>query len=268
MIDDTVFAGSVPALYERVLVPLIFQPYAEDLARRLVALQPARVLELAAGTGVVTRELAARLPASTRILATDLNPAMLEEAARRPIARAVAWQQADACAPPFPDAGFDAVACQFGAMFFPDRVLGYSEARRVLKPGGVLLFNVWDDIADNEFADVITRELALRFPQAPPRFLARTPHGYHDRARIEADVRAAGFADVKIETLATRSVAENARVPAIAYCQGTPLRGELEALGPDALAMAIDAAAAAIEARFGTDEVDGKIQAIVVTAFR
>jgi ubiquinone/menaquinone biosynthesis C-methylase UbiE len=264
--DDRAFAGSIPALYERLLVPLIFQPYAEDLARRASELRSDCVLEIAAGTGVVTRALAARLPASTRILATDLNPAMLEEAARHPISRAVEWQPADACALPFPDASFDAIVCQFGAMFFPDRVQGYAEARRVLRPGGTLLFNVWDDIAENEFADEVTRALAKLFPAAPPRFLARTPHGYHERARIEADLRAAGFPQADIEVRAARSVAESARVPAIAYCQGTPLRGEIEALGADALAAATDAAAAALESRFGKGTVDGKIQALVVTA--
>jgi len=264
--DDLAFTGSVPALYEQLLVPLIFQPYAEDMARRVRALQPARVLELAAGTGVVTRALAAALPADTTLVATDLNPAMLEEAARQPIARAVSWRQADACALPFAAESFDAVVCQFGAMFFPDRVQGYKEAHRVLAPGGTLLFNTWDAIGQNEFADEVTRALAEVFPAAPPRFLARTPHAYHERARIEADVAAAGFKEVRVEVLPARSRAASAGLPAIAYCQGTPLRGELEALGRDALATATDAAKAALARRFGDGAIDGKIQALVVTA--
>ena len=266
MNNDLAFAGSIPALYERLLVPLIFQPYAEDLAARVAASKPARVLELAAGTGVVTRALAARLPASTQILATDLNPAMLEEAARQPIARPVDWQQADACAPPFAHSSFDAVLCQFGVMFFPDRVQAYAEARRMLAPGGVLWFNSWDAIEHNEFADAITRELAQLFPSSPPRFLARTPHGYHDGARIEADLAAAGFGDVRIEVLAARSRADSPGVPAVAYCQGTPLRGEIEAQGGEALALATQDATAAIARRFGDGAVDGKIQALVVRA--
>ena len=266
MNNDLAFAGSIPALYERVLVPLIFQPYADDLAQRLASKPPARLLELAAGTGVVTRKLAATLPASTSITATDLNPAMLEEAARHPIARDVTWQQADACAPPFPHESFDAVVCQFGAMFFPDRVQAYAEARRMLSPRGGLLFNVWDDIADNEFADEVTRALAQHFPAASLRFLARTPHGYHNRARIESDLTAAGFADIRIETVTARSRADSARVPAIAYCQGTPLRGEIEALGADALVEATEVAARALSRRFGEGAVDGRIQALVVTA--
>jgi len=265
---DRAFAGSIPALYERLLVPLIFQPYADDLARRLVEFAPARVLELAAGTGVVTRELAARLPAATSIVATDLNPAMLEEAAQRPIARPVAWQQADACDPHFDDASFDAVVCQFGVMFFPDRVQAFREARRMLAPGGLLLFNSWDAIADNEFADVVTQALAERFPGASLQFLARTPHGYHDPARIRLDLAAAGFTQSQVETLTERSRASSARVPAIAYCQGTPLRNEIEALGEDALDEATEAAASALTQRFGAGAVDGRIQALVASASR
>jgi SAM-dependent methyltransferase len=265
--NDRVFAGAIPALYERLLVPLIFESYAQDLARRVRALQPARVLELAAGTGVVTRALAAALPASSTIVATDLNPAMLEEAARRPMARPVQWQPADALALPFADASFDAVVCQFGAMFFPDRVQGFAQARRVLAPGGRFLFNTWDAIADNEFADEVTRALAARFPDAPPRFLARTPHGYHERARVQADLLAAGFAAPAIETVTARSRAPSAHDVAVAYCQGTPLRGELEALGGDeAVAAGTEVAAEALVRRFGGGAIDGKIQALVVTA--
>ena len=154
--SDKVFAGSVPELYERFLVPLIFQPYARELAARAAALAPRRVLETAAGTGVLTRALAAQLPADTHIVATDLNPPMLAEAERRLADPRVAWRQADALALPFDDAGFDVVACQFGVMFFPDKARAFAEARRVLRPGGLFVFNVWDAIATNEFADAVT----------------------------------------------------------------------------------------------------------------
>jgi SAM-dependent methyltransferase len=263
--EDRVFAGSIPALYERLMVPLIFAPYAVDLAQRLRALNPSRVLELAAGTGVVPRAMASALPRATRIVATDLNQAMLDEAARQPIATAVEWRQADAMSLPFADASFDAVVCQFGVMFFPDRAQAYAEARRVLAPGGLFLFNTWDAIADNEFADEVTRTLAARFPQSPPRFLARTPHGYHDPATIARDVIAGGFGAPTIDVVAARSPAESPRVPAVAYCQGTPLRGELEALGADALAEATDLCEAALARRFGAGPIDGRIQALVVS---
>jgi ubiquinone/menaquinone biosynthesis C-methylase UbiE len=132
---------------------------------------------------------------------------------------------------PFEDAGFDTVACQFGVMFFPDRVKGYSEARRVLKPGGRLLFNVWDRIEENDFADVVTEALGQVFPDDPPKFLARTPHGYHDVDRIRADLVQAGFDDIAIEPVAHISRANSPTHPATAYCQGTPLRAEIEDRG-------------------------------------
>ncbi|HKX42428.1 MAG TPA: class I SAM-dependent methyltransferase [Burkholderiaceae bacterium] len=271
--SDTAFAGSIPELYDSVLVPLIFEPYAADLARRVAALAPARVLETAAGTGVVTRAMAQVLPTPVDIVATDLNQAMLDRAAAVGTPRPVRWQQADAMQLPFDDASFDLVVCQFGAMFFPDRAHAFAQARRVLRPGGVLLFNVWDGIEHNEFADTVTAALAGVFPADPPRFMARTPHGYHDRDAIARDLADAGFAAApQIETVAMRSRAASARVPAIAYCQGTPLRNEIEArcaaTGQTDLAAATATCEAALIRRFGAGPVDGRIQAHVVTASR
>ena len=266
---DKVFAGSIPELYDRYLVPLIFEPYAADLARRLAQRKPARVLEIAAGTGVVTRALAAALPLTTTIVATDLNQPMLDRAASVGTARPVEWRQADAMSLPFEDASFDAVVCQFGVMFFPDKARAFSEARRVLKPGGVYLFNVWDDIDKNEFADVATRTLGAMFPSDPPRFMARTPHGYHDPIAIERELKAGGFANAPtISTVDARSRAPTARDPAIAYCQGTPLRNEIETRGPGRLPEATEAVTRAIAHRFGAGPVDALIRAHVVTVER
>jgi SAM-dependent methyltransferase len=182
---DTLFAGSIPGLYDTYLVPLIFEPYAVDLVDRLKSRPVSRVLEVACGTGVVTRLLADELPDDVEIVATDFNQPMLDYAKSAGTMRDVAWKQADAMNLPFADSSFDAVVCQFGVMFFPDRPQAFSEARRVLKPGGVFIFNTWDKIEDNEFADVVTTSLESIFPDDPPRFMARTPHGYHDRATIE-----------------------------------------------------------------------------------
>jgi SAM-dependent methyltransferase len=263
---DKVFAGSIPKLYNTYLVPLIFEPYAADLAKRLGSRPLSRVLEVAAGTGVVTRALAAALPEKVGIVATDLNQAMLDQAAAVGTRRAVEWRQADAMRLPFGDGTFDAVVCQFGVMFFPEKSRAFAEARRVLRPGGVFLFNLWDRIAENEFADTVTRALESVFPKDPPRFLARTPHGYHDRRTIERDLASGGFAGApRIETVAARSRASSPRVPATAYCQGTPLRNEIEARDASRLGEATDVAAEAIGRRFGRSAVDGKIQAHIVT---
>jgi len=262
--SDAAFGGLIAALYEQRLVPLIFEPYAGDLATRAEALRPGRVLEIAAGTGVVTRRLARLLPADVEIVATDLNVPMLDQATAIGTARAVQWRQADAMQLPFDDASFDLVVCQHGVMFFPDRRKAYVEARRVLKPGGTLLFNAWDRIEHNQFADVVTNALAAVFPDDPPRFLARVPHGYYDKGVIAAELAAAGFAAPRIETLAARSRADTARIPAIAYCQGTPLRNEIAARDPARMAEATQAATDAIARRFGDGPVNGKIQAHVV----
>lgn len=264
---DRVFAGSIPQLYEQVLVPLIFEPYAVDLAARTAALQPTRVLEIAAGTGAVTRHLARTLLGGATLVATDLNQPMLDQAAAVGTARPVQWQQADAMQLPFADASFDAVVCQFGVMFFPDKALAFAEARRVLRAGGALLFNVWDRIEENHFAHEVTRSLEALFPADPPRFMARVPHGYHDRAVIEQELAQGGFdrKRVRFATVAARSRADSPRAPAIAYCQGTPLRSEIVARDASRLVEATDAAALAIARRFGAAAVDGKIQAHVVT---
>lgn len=263
---DKVFTGSIPKLYETHLVPLIFEPYAADLTRRLGSRKISRVLEIAAGTGVVTRALAAALSDNASIVATDLNQAMLDQAAAVGTARPVEWRQADALALPFLDGEFDAVVCQFGVMFFPDKAKAFSEARRVLKPGGIFIFNVWDRITENEFADTITTALESVFPKDPPRFLARTPHGYHDRSTIEQDLAYGGFnKPARFVTVAARSRAPSPRVPAVAYCQGTPLRNEIEARDASQLGKATDIAAGAIAKRFGPEAVDGKIQAHIVS---
>ncbi len=262
---DKVFTGSIPKLYDAYLVPLIFEPYAADLAYRLGSWPLSSVLEIAAGTGVVTRALASALPESAAIVATDLNQAMLDQAAAAGTRRAVEWRQADAMQLPFEAGTFDAVVCQFGVMFFPEKSKAFSEARRVLRPGGVFIFNVWDRIAENEFADTVTAALESLFPKDPPRFLARTPHGYHDRRIIERDLANGGFsAAPRIDTVAARSRATSARVPALAYCQGTPLKNEIEARDAARLGEATDIAAEAIAKRFGRGAVDGKIQAHVV----
>ncbi len=264
---DKVFAGSIPENYDRHLVPLIFEPYAVDIAQRAASLSPSAVLEIAAGSGVVTRALAPRLSPSASYLVTDLNQPMLDYAAsRQPPDSRIKWRQADALALPFEDAAFDLVCCQFGAMFFPDRTSGYREARRVLKPGGQFLFNVWDRIEENVFADDVTNTLSKMFPNDPPRFLARTPHGYHDRALIRRELESAGFSRVVIDTKAEQSRASSPRVPAVAYCQGTPLRNEIVARDAGKLEAATDYAASAIADKHGNGEVAAKIQAHVIVA--
>ena len=247
------FGGSIPQLYDQYIVPLIFEPYARDLARRLASRRLSRVLEIACGTGAVTRQLASTLPASVEIVATDLNQSMLDVATANGTARHLEWRQADAMQLPFDGESFDAVVCQFGVMFFPDKARAFAGVRRVLQPGGIFLCNVWDRIEVNEFADEITKAVGKNF-------LARTPHGYHDVNVVARDVSAGGFKRPMIETIAERSRAASARDPAIAYVHGTPLRDEVSNVDE-----ATDVATEAIARRFGRGPVDGKIQAHIVS---
>ena len=234
-----------------------------------------RVLDMGCGRGAVLTAVAARLT-SGRAIGIDLwstrdqsgnaggvtrRNALLEDVADR-----VAIATGDMRSLPLRDAAFDLVCCQFGAMFFPDRSFAYREAKRVLRPGGHFLFNVWDRIEENEFAQTVTDALVEVFPEDPPRFMAQLPHGYHDTATLRRDLSAGGFSAVpEILTLPARSRAASAHIPAVAYCQGTPLRGEIEARDPAKLLTATAAAEAALEQRFGTAAVDGRIQAHVVS---
>jgi SAM-dependent methyltransferase len=207
------------------------------------------------------------LDGETRYVATDLNQPMLDRAERQqPPAHPIEWQQADALHLPFDAGSFDAVCCQFGVMFFPDKVAGYREARRVLKDHGCFIFNVWDRIEENAFAQSVTATAARFFPDDPPRFLARTPHGHHDIQAITHDLKEARFSRVEVHTIAGQSRAEGPTVPAVAYCQGTPLRNELEERGPDMLEEITQAAAADIGKSFGIGQITAKIQGHVFVA--
>ncbi|MCI0467334.1 MAG: methyltransferase domain-containing protein [Beijerinckiaceae bacterium] len=263
------FAGKIPEIYDRLLVPLIFESYARDLALRLANPGPPEILETAAGTGVLTRALAPLLPPQARITATDLNQPMIDYAAsRQPRDTRIIWRQADALALPFEDQKFDAAACQFGVMFFPDKVQGYREAYRVLKPGGHFLFNVWDKIAENEFADTVNAALAELFPQDPPDFLARMPYGYFDTGRIREELAQAGFATISFEAREEVSRAASPLDAAIAYCQGTPLRAEIEARGPLCLEESTQMAAGTLAQKFGSGPIEGRIRAYVIACKR
>jgi SAM-dependent methyltransferase len=260
---DAQFSGNLPQRYERYLVPLLFEPYARDLVSRVVGPAPRTVLEIAAGTGIVTRLLGAALP-EARIVATDLNDGMVAIGATMAAQPSVSWQVADAMDLPFGDARFDLVLCQFGAMFFPDRVRAFAEVRRVLSPGGRFVFNVWDSLDTNIFAAEVQAAMDALFPLDPPRFFARTPHGYHDVGAIARDLGNAGFAAPEIETVTLQSHAASAGLVAAGLCEGTPLRMEIVARGGDPAAAAAHAARH-LEQRFGGGPLTGTMRAHVIS---
>lgn len=264
--SDSSFTEGVAAFYQSTLVPLIFETYADDLALRTRALDPTSVLEVACGTGVVTRALASFLPETCALTATDLNEAMVAHAKRVGTSRPVTWRQADVMELPYADETFDVVVCQFSCMFFPDRAAAYREIHRVLRPGGTFLFSIWNGIEHNEFADVVTNALCALYPDDPPLFLARTPHGHGIPAEIEGDVKSAGFNRCSLTQRDDVSLAAGPEVPAIAYVQGTPLRNEIEARDSGGLERATEAATAAIRRRFGDGPIEARISAVIIAA--
>ena len=259
--DDRRWTGSMPDAYDRWLVPVMFRPYAVELAQRAAALKPARLLEVAAGTGAATKELLEALP-DAAVTATDLNPAMVERGSSQ--APRASWQQADALDLPFPDAEFDLVVCQFGVMFFPDKPAAFREARRVLTADGHLLFTAWDAVQANAFAAALVSSLERVFRENPPTFVAAVPHGYSDLAIITTDLAAAGMKVMVAETLILPGRAESAADFARGLCKGSPLRFALEARGD--LDQTTEMIAEDMEAHLGPGPVTGRLAAHVVDA--
>jgi ubiquinone/menaquinone biosynthesis C-methylase UbiE len=257
---DTVFAGSIPAIYEQYMVPLVFAPYAWLVAKRAAQFGPLRILETAAGTGVVTRAMRDAIP-DADIVATDLNAPMLEQAAKQAGGPRVHFEVADAQALPFRDASFDLVVCQFGVMFFPDKVRANSEARRVLRDGGRYLLVIWDRVEHNLATMAAGRAVGDLFPGDAVRFYERVPFRYHDMGEIERDLLAAGFTEL-------RSRAASARDAAIALVQGTPVRSDIEQIDPSRLHEATDAAEGALMQYEGPGGFDAPMSARLVTAIK
>ena len=264
--ENAKFAGTIPAAYDRFLGPVLFQTYAEDLAGRLKLDTKAAVLELACGTGILTRILRDRLPATTRLVATDLNEPMIQNAAQKfREDEAVEWRQADASSLLFDDQSFDAVVCQFGLMFVPDKALAASEAHRVLKPGGVLLFNVWDSFEQNPLGRIAHETIGSFFEKDPPTFY-QVPFGYHDHAEIERLLGSAGFSDVRIDVVSKVSVVTRAEDAAAGLIHGNPVSVAIAERGVSLLPVIETALADALAKHFGGSTFRAPMRAIVVQA--
>jgi SAM-dependent methyltransferase len=263
---DRAFSAAVSEVYDEVLVPMIFNECAKETSRMCGHVQSGSVLEIAAGTGVVTRAMAASLPRDVSLTATDLNQTMIDRAMLVGTARPVEWRWADVMALPVADDSVDLAVCQFGVMFFEPKSDAFAEVRRVLRPGGRYLFSVWDGLEDNEFADVVARSVAGLFSDDPPSFFERTPYGYHEQRTIVDDVTVAGFASPPtFERRSYTSRAATAREVATAFCAGTPLRSEIEQRHPGGLAEAVDVATEAVAHRFGRRDLEGRISAQFVS---
>ena len=260
---DALFLGTIPAFYDRCLGAFLFEPYADDLARRVVATPDSRVLELACGTGIATRRLREALPAGAVLVASDVSHAMLAIARDKLAGADIHWRVADASALPFKDGAFDTIVCQFGLMFLPDPGRGFSEARRVLRPGGVLLANVWCALDENPAAGIAHAVLSRMFEDDPPQFL-RVPYGSLDAETMRTLARGAGFAKAAVTRVAIDGRAASARLIADGFAKGTPLASALAARGAD-----LDAVAGAIEAALaphGGEPFRSPLAALVLSA--
>jgi ubiquinone/menaquinone biosynthesis C-methylase UbiE len=264
MTAGLIYKDSMPAFYDRYLGPIQFVPWAAEMAARVAARRPVRILETACGTGIVTYAMYDASP-QAEIVATDISQAMLDFAAAKRPESGIAWKQADAEALPFEGLSFDTVVCQFGIMFVPDKDRAYAEARRVLRPGGAFLFTVWDSFDNNPLQRISAAAIASLFPADPPTFMQRVPYGYHDTNVIERALSRAGFARVTSETRSAR-IRATGHDQATGSCQGGPLRNEIESRDPNGLARATEVVARAVEEKFGSGEFETTNQAIIITA--
>lgn len=262
--EESAFVGSIPDFYDEFMGPVLFEPYARELAQRFKGFS-GDLLEIAAGTGRVTRALADIL-GSVKIVSTDLNEPMLSKAPQVISDPRISFQQADACRLPFGDQIFDAAVCQFGVMFFPDKVAAFKETRRVLRPQGKFVFSVWDDIRFNELSLVFHEAVANCFPDDPPQFMLKGPFSYHDPDQIRSDLDDGGFRQVSFETVRLVTPVRSAADFAKGQCKGSPLLAEIEARAPGREPEVIAAVEHAYRARFGEGELRPEGQAIVFAA--
>lgn len=261
------YTDSIPKFYDIYLAPLVFGEHAEDLATRVMAESPQKILEIAAGSGVVARALAPQISPNTKYMVTDLEQEMLDQAKTKQPAQAnITWQQADAMDLPFDDNSFDVIICQFGFMYFADKLKAVTEARRVLKPGGEFIFSVWDRLENNVFADLVTQAAVKIFPDDPPLFFERVPYAFYDNDAMRKTLQDGGFKHIIIQDKPRISTAGSALHIALAFAYGTPLRNEIEARDPDGLQKVALAAVNLIEEHYGKGEVAAQMQSFIITA--
>lgn len=266
--SDTSFSDSIAANYQRWMVPFFFQPYAEHCAELARGWRPQRILEVGAGTGALTRELARVLPDS-QILATDLNPAMAAVGrSLDPAGSNVRWEVADVVMLPAAAESIDLVVAQFAVMFFPDRLAAFEQMRRVLVDQGRLLITTWGPMEGNAMDLVVETALSELYPADPPSFMRRVPHGYHRPDRIREDLIASGFRTPVVDALEFSVPITDVRDLALALCTGTPIRTEILSRDPDGMATVVDVVTEAIQNHFGSRPAVNEISALVVTAQR
>lgn len=262
-----VFGGSIPQNYDKGLGPVFFEPYALDMAARVAKLKPQHVLETAAGTGRVTAHLYRTLNAAATLVATDINPDMLQVAKEKVTAPGIRWEQADAIQLPFEDNRFDVVTTSYGIMFYPDKRKGMQEAHRVLKPGGTFIFNVWDKIERNPMAKTVREIVAEFFENDPPAFY-NIPFGYNNPAEITALLKDVGFTNVTFEVLEKPCIAPSAETMAVGLVEGNPISTAIRERDPEAVNTIREKVFRALVEKFGDSPSKTTMQAIVFSGVK
>ena len=264
---STAFSGSIPQHYDSGLGPMFFEPFAQHLGERIAELAPATVLELACGTGRLTRHIAQRLSPITRIVATDVNPAMLHFAQEAISDPRIEWNTVDAVVLPYADASFDLVVAQFGVMFYSDRVAAYRETLRVLRPGGRLLFTCWNELAMNPAARITQEVVKRSFPLDTPAFYT-VPFSYFDRGLIREEVLSAGFATANMDLANLTGHANTANDASRGLLEGSPIHTAILDRDPNALPIMRKELTSELAATFGTTELRVPLSAWVVEAVK
>lgn len=259
------FTGSMPEYYDSLLGPAWFDKFALDLAARVPASPPGPLLEIACGTGIVTRRLRQRLKPEVGIVATDISKAMLDYARAKPGGTAIEWREADACKLPFEDAGFGAAVCAFGIMFVPDKAAAFREVRRVLREGGTFVFNVWDRIEENPHARSSAEVFEALFPGDPEMQFVKIPYGMHDRALLRGLLSQARFREVRIEARRFEVHSPDARSIALGQIRGSPRVLLIEKRGAS-VDEVIGRTASALAMAGGSKPYRSHAQAVVVEA--
>lgn len=263
---DAAYVGAIPAHYHHGIGPFLFEPYALHTAERIQRLAPRRVLETACGTGIVTRRLRAALPNDALLIASDLNAPMLAVAKQTLQASAnVEWIQADMTQLGFGDGQFDALVCQFGLMFVPDKLAALREARRVLTPKGTLLLTTWAALARNPVVELTRDTLGQLFPSDPPRYYERAPFGYGDRGLLTSWLQEAGFSNVAVDLVEKPAFSPSARDVAVGLIEGYPIADEIRSRSPELLPEAVARVERAIRSVYG-EPVRARSTALVAEA--
>ncbi len=266
--NNAAFVGAIPENYDRYLGPVLFEPYANDLVARLQVADEGSVLELACGTGIVTRRLRERLAARVKIVATDLNEAMLSYAKQKfESSERIEWKQAAATELPFADQSFDAVVCQFGLMFFPDKEQAAREAFRVLKPESVFLFNVWDAIEENDLPHIAHTIISKFFDDNPPNFY-QIPFSFHDLGTIESLLSQAGFRNIECSIVSMTAEAASAQEVTRGLVHGNPVIAAIRERDESRVPEIENAVAQAVTAQCGDAPVRARMRAVVCSAVR